>query len=230
MNKVDCLIEIAGGLMKDFVLGQIYQQSMERASKRAHGKFYTPDFIIDFILSKILSDIDVTEKPFVKILDPACGCGFFLIRAYDLLKEKFRSDIVQLREKFYDENYEVNQDGNIKIVKGEQYWQEENLHYHILKHCIYGADIDKVALWLCSASLLAKDKKPYTDELNIVYGDSLFRWEKYYNDGQLIDELKDYRLIYGVKNRRDNKVEYVDRDRAEEILKMLYSGPINMII
>ena len=232
MNKVDCLIEIAGGLMKDFVLGQIYQQSMERASKRAHGKFYTPDFIIDFILSKILSDIDVTEKPFVKILDPACGCGFFLIRAYDLLKEKFRSDIVQLREKFYDENYEVNQDGNIKIVKGEQYWQEENLHYHILKHCIYGADIDKEALWLCSASLLAKDKKPYTDELNIVYGDSLFRWEKYYNDGQLIDELKDYRLIYGVKNRRDNKVEYVDRDRAEEILKnvVFWSNKYDYII
>jgi len=74
-----------GDLMKDFLLGQVYQQSMERASKRAYGKFYTPVFIIDFILGKILSNIDLIEKPFVKILDPACGCGFFLIRAYDFL-------------------------------------------------------------------------------------------------------------------------------------------------
>lgn len=188
--------------MKDFILGELYQQSMERESKRAHGKFYTPDYIIDFILDKTLANADIVEKPFIKILDPACGCGFFLLKAYDMLREKFREALPQLREKY-----------------GEPYWQEENLHYHILKNCLYGADIDKEALWLCSASLLAKDRSKYMDDLNIIYGDSLFRWEKYYDKDQLKRELKEYRLIYGVRNLKDDKVEYLDREKAEEILR-----------
>lgn len=218
--------------MKDFLPGQVYQQSMERASKRAYGKFYTPVFIIDFILGKILSDIDLIEKPFVKILDPACGCGFFLIRAYDFLKGKFKKELPILRKRYYDEDYEINQNGNIKTVKGEQYWREENLHYHILKHCLYGADIDREALKICSAGLLAKDENPYADELNIVCGDSLFRWEKYYDKEQLYDELQNQKLIYDIKNTLENKVEYADKARAEEILKNVefWSNKFDFII
>ncbi|MDD4834433.1 MAG: N-6 DNA methylase [Lutispora sp.] len=189
--------------MEDFTLGRLYQQSIERDSKKAHGKYYTPDYIIDFMLDKTLANANVTEKPFIKILDPACGCGFFLIKAYDMLKEKFREALPQLRDKYKDDSY----------------WQEENLHYHILKHCLYGADIDRDALWLCSASLLTKDKNKYYDDLNIMYGDSLFRWDKYYDEKQISQELEEYRLIYGIKNLRDDKIEYMDRENAEEILQ-----------
>ena len=218
--------------MKDFALGELYQQSMERESKRAHGRFYTPDYIIDFMLDKVVSNMNIIEKPFVKILDPACGCGFFLIKAYDLLKEILRANLKELRQKYSDEIYEININGHIRRINGEQYWQEENLHYHILKHCLYGADTDKDALWLCSASLLAKDKSGYDDELNIVYCDSLFRWEKYYCKEQLIEELKEPRLVYGVKNYRSNIIEYVTRDRAEEILKnnVFWSNKYDYII
>lgn len=205
--------------MKDFALGELYQQSMEREAKRAHGRFYTPDYIIDFILDRVFSNVNIIEKPSIKILDPACGCGFFLIKAYDLLKEMLRANLDELREKYSDEIYEINIGGHVITIKGKQYWKEENLHYHILKNCLYGADTDREALWLCSASLLAKDKNRYGDELNIVCGDSLFRWEKYYCKEQLVDELKDYRLVYCVKNSKDDTAEYVNRDRAEEILK-----------
>lgn len=218
--------------MKDFALGELYQQSMERESKRAHGRFYTPDYIIDFMLDKVFSNMNIIEKPFVKILDPACGCGFFLIKAYDLIKEMLRANLKELRGKYSDEIYEINIDGNARKINGEQYWQEENLHYHILKNCLYGADTDKDALWLCSASLLARDKSGYGDELNIVHCDSLFRWEKYYCKEQLIEELKEFRLFYGVKNSRKNTMEYVTRDRAEEILKnnIFWSGKYDYII
>ncbi len=218
--------------MKDFALGELYQQTMGRESKRAHGKFYTPDYIIDFMLDRVFSNVNIVEKPSIKILDPACGCGFFLIKAYDLLKEMLRTNLNELREKYADEIYEIIKNGHVIRINGEQYWQEENLHYHLLKHCLYGADIDREALWLCSASLLAKDKGGYTDELNIVYGDSLFRWEKYYNKKQLIDELQEYRLVYGIKNGRDDTVEYVDRDRLEEILKnnVFWSNKYDYII
>lgn len=205
--------------MEDFILGRLYQESMERDSKRTHGKYYTPDHIIDFMLEKTLSCTDLVEKPFIKILDPACGCGFFLLKAYDLLRAKFRSALPQLREKYETEIYEINKEGVTYAVDGCSYWQEENLHYHILKHCLYGADIDKEALWLCSASLMAKNREKYFGEMNIIYCDSLFRWEQYYDKEQLSRELQEYKLIYSVHNLRDDKVEYLSREKTEDILK-----------
>lgn len=218
--------------MEDFKLGRLYQQSMERDTKRAHGKYYTPDYIIDFMLEKTLGCADLVQKPFIKILDPACGCGFFLLKAYDLLKAKFRAALPLLREKYEAEMYEINKEGATYAVDGCSYWQEENLHHHILKHCLYGADIDKEALWLCSASLMAKDRKKYFGEMNIIYCDSLLRWEKYYDKEQLSRELQEYKLIYGVHNLRDDKIEYLGRERTEEILRnnIFWSNKYDYII
>ena len=219
--------------MEEFFLGKQYQQSIERDSKKAYGKYYTPDYIIDFMLGKTIANADVVEKPFIKVLDPACGCGFFLIKAYDMLKEKFTTALPQLREKYCDKSYELYENGAMKVLEGIEYWKEENLHYHILKHCLYGADIDKKALGLCSASLLTKDgMTEYDENLNIIYCDSLIRWEKDYREEQLILELQQYKLIYGINNFKDNKIEYVDRIKAEEILKlnMFWSNKYDYII
>ncbi|SHJ39492.1 Eco57I restriction-modification methylase domain-containing protein [Lutispora thermophila] len=218
--------------MKEFIPGKLYQQSMEKDSKKANGRFYTPDYIIDFMLARVFSNVNIIENPFIKILDPACGCGFFLIKAYDLLKEMLKSNLEKIREKYSDETYETNKDGYVIKINGKQYWQEKNLHYHILKNCLYGADTDKEALGLCSASLLAKDNNDYKDELNLVCGDSLFRWEKYYCREQLVDELENYKLIYDIKNSRDHTVEHVTRDRLKEILRnnMFWSNKFDYII
>lgn len=216
----------------EFSQGRYYQQSIDRDIKRAYGKYYTPDFIIDFMLEKTLSHANVLEKPFIKVLDPACGCGFFLIKAYDLLKEKFQFALPMLKEKYKDEIYEIKKDRQLMRITGKEYWRKENLHYHILKHCIYGADIDETALWLCSASLLAKDREGYNDDLNIVYCDSLIPWEKDYNNKQIKEELGEYRLIYGIKNYREDKMEYVPRKKAEQILKrnLFWSSEFDYII
>lgn len=200
-------------------LGDLYQQSIDTDTRKALGKYYTPSYIIDFILNNTLAQADVLKKPFLKVLDPACGCGFFLIKAYDILKEKFQAALPILREKYADESYIIHKDGEFKSINGEEYWQKHNLHYHILKHCIYGADIDENALWICSASLLVKGRTKYEEDLNIIYCDSLVRWEKNYDREQIIQELKEYRLIYGINNLKDDKMEYVDREKAEEILR-----------
>ena len=104
-------------------------------------------------------------------------------------------------------------------ISGSKYWKLENLHYHILKHCIYGADIDEKAIWLCTAGLRAKDKGPCPKELNIIYCDSLTRWEKDYNKKQILDELEDYRLIYSIKNIKENKTNYCDGLNRKNIKK-----------
>ena len=77
--------------------------------RKEEGIFYTPEYITDFIcrstiipylsmegaenvndlISEYLKDIDKLENKLksLRILDPACGCGVFLIKATDLLFE-----------------------------------------------------------------------------------------------------------------------------------------------
>ena len=76
-------------------------------------------------------------------------------------------------------------------MSGKDYWTEENIHYHLLKHCIYGADIDSFAVQLTTINLLLKDLDNLTDELNIVKCDSLIKWEKDYDWKDLQNQLKE---------------------------------------
>ena len=47
---------------------------------------------------------DVVDEPYPKVLDMCCGCGNFLISAYEILHKKFLENIDNLRpdgEYFY---------------------------------------------------------------------------------------------------------------------------------
>ena len=200
-------------------LGEIYQQSIPSDIKKSLGKYYTPSYIVDFILENTLRKANVLEKPFLKILDPACGSGYFLVKAYDILKEKFLLVLPELKERYSDEVYKVYDDGKYREIKGSEYWEESNLHCHILRHCIFGADVDKNALWFCSAALLAKSEVKYKENLNIIYCDSLVRWEKKYDVKEIEEELAEYRLIYGINDYEEDRIHYYDRKTAEKVLK-----------
>lgn len=203
----------------EFGPGKYYQDTKDRDTKRAYGQFYTPDFIIDYILEMTIAKADIVKNPYLKILDPACGAGFFLLKAYDMLKEKFEARLPELRNINGSKIYKIYKDKEYKEISGYDYWQKENLHFHILKHCLYGADVDENALWLCEAALRAKDKEKIIGDLNIIYCDSLIRWEQDYKSKEIIDELSDYRLLYAIKNYGENEITYVSREKAEIILK-----------
>src|SRR5699024_7983189 len=166
----------------DNVLGDVYENFMDRDTRKSLGQFYTPDYIIEYILDSTMSNIDVVHNSFIKVLEPSCGSGHFLIMAYDLLRNKFEENLDVLQKKYKDVNYEVYS-GDIKlIVKGGDYWTEEYLHYHLLSNCIYGSDIDGFALQLTTINLLLKDLNNFiTDRLNLIECDSLIKWEKDYN-------------------------------------------------
>ncbi len=59
------------------LLGYEYENSLDKNGRKIKGAFYTPPFIIDYILKYTMGNLDVLKTPFVKILDPACGCGYF---------------------------------------------------------------------------------------------------------------------------------------------------------
>ncbi|MGG4507880.1 N-6 DNA methylase [Heyndrickxia sporothermodurans] len=174
----------------DNVLGDVYERFMDRETRKALGQFYTPDKVIKYILHNTVQNADVVENPFIKVLDPSCGSGHFLIMAYDLLRREFEEKFEVLQEKYSNEEYEVVAGNNTFIIKGNQYWTKKYLHYHLLKHCIYGADIDGFALQITTINLLLKDLDNFiTDELNIIECDSIVKWNRRYNLQQLENDV-----------------------------------------
>jgi type I restriction-modification system DNA methylase subunit len=91
------------------VLGNIYEQYLgfvprltEKRVKyepkpevrKAGGIFYTPEYIVDYIVKntvgRFLSERKQKEIQTLRILDPACGSGSFLIRAFKELEEYYQ--------------------------------------------------------------------------------------------------------------------------------------------
>lgn len=161
----------------DNILGSIHEKQMQIYNKKSCGVYYTPKFIVDYILEKTIKNEDILKNPCIKILDISCGCGNFLLEVYDILYKKFEDNIEILRENYKDKTYKIKLMGNEINLIGYNYWIKENIHYHILKHCIYGADTDKNAVNILIASFILKNPYVYTEDINIVCCDSLIKHE-----------------------------------------------------
>lgn len=54
--------------------------------KKNDGAFYTPSMLVEFVLNEVLPYPDENNKRYdLKILDPACGSGIFLVESYKRL-------------------------------------------------------------------------------------------------------------------------------------------------
>lgn len=67
--------------IKSDVIGRIYERLIPIGERKALGQYYTPPQIVELIVRLTLKD------PNAKILDPACGSGSFLVKAYHRLLE-----------------------------------------------------------------------------------------------------------------------------------------------
>ncbi|MCK5466205.1 N-6 DNA methylase [Candidatus Parcubacteria bacterium] len=126
-----------------------------RKKRKEQGIYYTPNFIVDYIikntLGKKLEEIkNVNDLKQIKILDPACGSGSFLIKALETVNEKYK---------------DFNNPGDQYTKRG------------ILLGNIYGVDLDPQAVELAKLNLLinALDQKAKLPNLtdNIRVGNSL---------------------------------------------------------
>ncbi|MEA5470028.1 HsdM family class I SAM-dependent methyltransferase, partial [Spirulina sp. 06S082] len=69
------------------LLSSIYEQFLRSQGKsKKHGAIYTPEPLADYMISE-LNSVRPLEKG-MKILDPCCGSGIFLVLAYRRLIEK----------------------------------------------------------------------------------------------------------------------------------------------
>jgi type I restriction-modification system DNA methylase subunit len=166
------------------VLGSVYEQYLgfvqgkkedKKDSKRKkQGIYYTPTYIVDYIVKNTLGELikegkDVSD---IKVLDPACGSGSFLIKAFEYLVGEVKNE---------DKTKEYESDKIKAIAKQYQIRNEQkelpkSKKINILRNNIYGVDLDEQAIEIAKLNLLLKatdqkEKLPYLT--NLRNGNSL---------------------------------------------------------
>ncbi len=185
------------------VLGNVYEQYLgyilKKTAKRAvlkekyarrkeQGIYYTPTYIVDYIVRNTLGELLKDKKVDVekiRVLDPACGSGSFLIKALDILNE-FHSKT--------DKDYGQTQ---LDLEMGLPFTKKVK----ILQNNIFGVDLDTKAVEIAQLSLLLRitEKRRRLPLLrqNVKCGNSLiddkkvagnkaFKWEQEFK--QIMDE------------------------------------------
>lgn len=148
--------------------GEIYLVT-DRGERKVTGSYYTPDYIVKHIVENSLGSIleekikglknneEIKEAILsIKILDPAMGSGHFLVEATDILAQKLS---------LYIET-EEGKDADIEWAKRE-----------IVKRCIYGVDLNPLAVELAKVSLwldtISKDRPLSFLDHHLRVGNSL---------------------------------------------------------
>ena len=128
--------------------------------KKAGGVYYTPTYIVDYIVKNSVGKLIAGKTPKqvadLKILDPACGSGSFLIGAYQYLLDWHQDWYIKDGPEKYHKDL-------IKTHKGD--WQlTTQAKKRILLNNIYGVDIDAQAVEVTKLSLLLKVLEQESDE------------------------------------------------------------------
>ena len=169
--------------------------------RKAHGVYYTPEYIVDYIVKNTVGKIIEGKTPEqiekIRILDPACGSGSFLIGAFQCLIDYHVRYLTehpkeaQAHALFPDIIKDENGEPRLSVVRKAE----------ILKNNLFGVDIDPQAVEITMMSLYLKaldgersqlpPKQHLLPELkyNIICGNSLIAPDFY--KGQQLSLLDD---------------------------------------
>jgi len=73
-----------------------FETTIDENFKKLNGAFYTPYFIVNYINTRVILENSSKE---IKVIDPACGSGVFLVDALFKLKQKLQKSYKELVEK-----------------------------------------------------------------------------------------------------------------------------------
>ena len=165
---------------KDDVFDRLYnkKQKIKVEDIPAATQLFTPDWIVDWIVDNSLgtlwNEIKQGKREYkkvedIKLLDPCCGSGHFLVKAFDMLYEMYVEEGI---------------------------YTKEEIPYKILDNNIYGIDIDLRAVQLTGLILFIKVKSYLKENgfnsntkgklsVNLVCADSILL------NGNRLKELKE---------------------------------------
>ena len=207
------------------ILGNVYEQFLGKVIrltaghqakveekpevKKAGGVYYTPAYIVDYIVKNTVGRLCEGKTPKqiekLRILDPACGSGSFLIGAYTYLLN-------------YHRDWYVN-DGQQKHTKeiyqgsGGQWLLTTQEKKRILLNNIYGVDIDSQAVEVTKLSLLLRVLEGESEE-TIGKNLKLFR-ERALPD--LGNNIKCGNSLIGPDFYKDQQMSFLDDEERYRI-------------
>lgn len=164
------------------VLGAVYEQYLgfkaqdpeakldtrKQHKRKTQGIYYTPQFVVRYIvqntLGRLLAD-PAADARRLRVLDPACGSGSFLIEAFDVLDRHF--------------------------ARTEPETPPAERRQRILRENLYGVDLDDQAVEVTRLNLAlraayGRDKLPYLTHIQhgnslvddpAVAGETAFNWQ-----------------------------------------------------
>jgi type I restriction-modification system DNA methylase subunit len=165
------------------ILGQVYEQFLGKVIrltaghravvedkpevKKAGGVYYTPTYIVDYIVEhtvgELLKETTPKQATDLKILDPACGSGSFLLGAYQRLLDWHRDWYVNDGS---DKHTRLRKGGQPALFQaGHGEWRLTTAERkRILLNSIFGVDIDPQAVEVTKLSLLLKVLEGESDQ------------------------------------------------------------------
>ena len=168
-------VEILGQAYEQF-LGKVIRVEVKAGSpeiviepkpevRKAGGVYYTPAYIVEYIVSQTLTPLLHGKTPKqaakLRVLDPACGSGSFLIGAYQFLLDWY------LRAYCADSPEKHAKAGLLRqttTVNGAEWRLTIKARKQILLDNLYGVDIDSRAVETTKLSLLLRALEGETDE------------------------------------------------------------------
>lgn len=158
------------------ILGQVYEQFLGKVIrltaghqakveekpevKKAGGVYYTPAYIVDYIVKQTVGKLCEGKAPKqiakLRVLDPACGSGSFLLGAYTFLMAYHRDWYVNDGPEKHRKELFQGAGGEWRLTTQEK--------KRILLNSIYGVDIDSQAVEVTKLSLLLKVLEGESDE------------------------------------------------------------------
>ncbi|MEF8847981.1 MAG: TaqI-like C-terminal specificity domain-containing protein [Candidatus Thermoplasmatota archaeon] len=131
--------------------GEVYLVT-DKGERKATGSYYTPDYVVQYIVENTVGKL-IEEKTKeargkgeseaksilqLKVLDPAMGSGHFLVATTDYMAEELLEAIHRdVENNLWDKN------------EKDQAWAKRE----IVSHCIYGVDLNPLAVELAKLSL-----------------------------------------------------------------------------
>ena len=160
-------VEILGNAYEEF-LGKVIRVTpghivkIDIAKKpevqKAGGVFYTPQYIVNYIVEhtvgKLINGKTPEQISKIKIVDPACGSGSFLLGAFIHLL-RYHTDYYWKKNfhKKREKNYLITPEGRLTVTEKKR----------ILQNNLFGVDIDPNAVEVTKLSLLLKAMEGETE-------------------------------------------------------------------
>ena len=231
-------------IIESDVLGNIYEQylgnilkttpkramlSESKTHRKEQGIYYTPSYIVDYIVKNTVGEYIKTHSPEqiknVKILDPACGSGSFLIRVYKELENYWKKELKLDESDLKQTRFDLENSEKVYTLKTE-----------ILKNNIFGVDLDPKAVEIAQLNLLLQisERKHRLPELqrNIKIGNSLiddstvskkaFKWEE-----EFPEIIKEGGFDIVVGNPPYIRIQNLDKREVEYFNENYYSPEKN---